>query len=90
MFATISVVLREKTANLLVFIITFIGAAILTNCLNRQKRKSKLTNITFYQVIVPDYFRGHSLTDLSLCPLLLLPHLFLQHITDDIADLLKA
>lgn len=51
MFVTISVVFREKTANLLVFIIFFIGTGILTNCLNRQKRKSKFTNVTLCHII---------------------------------------
>lgn len=39
MFVTVTLILSEKKANLLVFIISFITTTILTNSLRRKTRK---------------------------------------------------
>lgn len=62
MFVTITVVFRERTANLLVFIITFISTAILTNSLNRRKESNTL---------VEAYKHNFLHSKLSLCEIIL-------------------
>lgn len=92
LFMTLTLMCSERTANLLVFIISFITTTVLTNSLIRPREKRgkqwrRVTGITYLCEII---LVTSALTNKAISISLPSSHLFLEHITDDIADLLKA